>query len=499
MESVVMNGRPQRTPRCIIISLGCPKNLVDSETLVGALWQAGYQITNDASQADVIIVNTCGFIRAAVDESLTTLRQLSRYKHRGRCQLLIAVGCLCSRDDALIRSAVPEVDACVDVDDLNRIPQLLHQMLRTQGKSFYLSHRHRNHRTAEYAHQMRIISTPPWYAYLKIAEGCDRACSFCVIPQIRGRQRSRIIEDIVQEASELVHAGVREIILIAQDTTRYGTDLYGRLALPELLHALANIDELHWVRLLYGYPNTVTDELIDAMASIPQVVPYIDIPLQHVHPDILQAMNRPGDAESYYELIQRLRDAIPDIAIRTTFIVGFPGETDSHFQMLLDFVIATRLDRVGVFTFSPEPGTPAADFDNQVPEEVKQARYEQLMQVQQRISLERNQTWIGQTLEAVIERWDETLQCWVGRTVHDAPEIDGVVYIKASNLCPGMFTQVVITDAEIYDLYGEPASTAITIAHQRGGVRCGDKRRYAASLRRYIHSAPCAGGIVTSG
>lgn len=493
-----MSEGTHRASRCIIISLGCPKNLVDSEMLVGALWQSGYQITNDVEQADVIIVNTCGFIQAAVDESLTTLRRLASYKHRGRCQLLIAVGCLCSRDDALIRSAVPEVDACLNVDDLNHLPQLIYQMLKQCGEPFYPSHRHQHHRRLEHACSMRMISTPPWYAYLKIAEGCDRACSFCVIPQIRGRQRSRSIEEIVQEAIELVRAGVREIILIAQDTTRYGTDLYGKLALPQLLHALAGIDELHWLRLLYGYPNAITDELIDAMVSIPQVVPYIDIPLQHVHPDILQAMNRTGDAETYYELIQRLRNAIPDIAIRTTFIVGFPGETDSHFQMLLDFVTVARLDRVGVFTFSPESGTPAANFDNQIPEEVKRARYEQLMETQQRISLERNRAWVGRTLEAVIEQWDETMQCWVGRTVHDAPEIDGVVYVKASNLRPGMFIPVVITDADVYDLHGEPISAKITTAHQCGGVRRGDKHGCPAPLRRYIHSAPCAGGTVAN-
>ncbi|MCS7253911.1 MAG: 30S ribosomal protein S12 methylthiotransferase RimO [Armatimonadota bacterium] len=444
-----------RLPKCIVVSLGCPKNTVDSERLLAELLRHGYSLTTNAEDADVIIVNTCGFIKAAVEESLDVLRRLSRYKRNGRARSLIAAGCLCSRAPELIKRFVPQVDACLPVDKLLEIPRVIRSLngAVTYDKCSKLRDDKDGVRKEPFG--ARLLSTPSWYSYLKLAEGCDRSCSFCVIPMIRGSQSSRKLEEIEAEAMWLASVGVKELILVAQETTRYGFDLYGKLMLPKLLRQLVKIEGIHWVRILYGFPTTVTDELIETMAALVKVVRYIDVPFQHVHPEILRAMRRPGDAESYLRLIERLRSAMPDIAIRTTFIVGFPGESEAHFEMLLEFVREAKLDRVGAFTFSPEPETDAAKFDGQVPDEVKLERYKRLMELQSYISFERNRQFIGKEIEVLIESWSEHKGAWVGRSYRDAPEIDGAVYVSGDGLKPGEFAKVIVEGSDEYDLFAK--------------------------------------------
>jgi len=433
--------------KCAVVSLGCPKNLVDSEEMLGWLAQGGFSLTTDLSEADAIIVNTCGFLKAAIDENFRELRRLAKYKRRGKCKALIATGCLIARLPDLVKQVVPEVDACLGVGEWQNIPKVVSQVLGINAKTQELP--------SEPFCAPRIVSTPYWYAYLKIAEGCDRTCSFCVIPAIRGKQKSRPIEELVTEAKTLVEQGVRELILIAQDTTRYGVDLYGKPMLHELISKLARIDGLKWLRLLYCYPTAVSDRLIEAMATHETVARYIDIPLQHSHPDILRTMGRGGNDELFSRLIEKLRAAMPDIAIRTTFIVGFPGETDRHFEHLLNFVKAMKFDRLGVFTFSPEPGTPAYHFPNQVPPEVAEERYHTLLTVQREISLQRNKSFVGRTLEVVLERWDPKTGTYEARSQYEAPEIDGIVKVKGgwtNDGIIGKFVNVRVIKALPYDL-----------------------------------------------
>ena len=435
--------------RCAVVSLGCPKNLVDSENMLGWLAGSGFELTTDLEEAEVIVVNTCGFLQAAVKESLSHLRKLARLKRKGNCRVLVAAGCLVSRFPDLVQKKVPEVDACLGVMELDKIASVVSEKLGMKLRQQEV--------TVEPPYAPRIVSTPPWYAYLKIAEGCDRTCSFCAIPAIRGKQRSRPMEELEAEAKELVEQGVRELILIAQDTTRYGVDLYGKPMLPNLIRQLVRLDGLKWLRLLYCYPTAVSERLIEAMAESEKVTRYIDIPLQHSHPEILRAMQRGGDAESYARLIERLRSAMPDIAIRTTFIVGFPGETDKHFEHLLNFVKAMEFDRVGVFAFSPEPGTPAYEFPNRVPAEIAEERRRLILAAQQEISLRRNQTFVGRVLEVVLERWDRRTGIYEARSQYEAPEIDGIVKVKG---CPsdgllGRFVKVRVVKAGPYDLVAE--------------------------------------------
>ncbi len=455
----------RRPMRCAVVSLGCPKNLVDSEQMLGWLVQNGFALTTELERADVIIVNTCGFLQAAVQENLRELRRLARYKRRGCCKALIATGCLVSRYPQLVAQAVPEVDACLGVHELHRIAEVT-------AKALGLAVRQQEV-LGEPPYASRIVSTPHWYAYLKIAEGCDRTCTFCVIPAIRGKQRSRPMEELVAEAEELVAQGVRELILIAQDTTRYGVDLYGTPALPALVQRLAQLEGLKWLRLLYCYPTAVSERLIEVMAAYPRVARYIDIPLQHSHPDILRRMGRGGDERIYARLVEKLRTAMPDIAIRTTFIVGFPGETEHHFEHLLEFVKAMKFDRVGVFVFSPEPGSPAAEFSDQVPSEVAEERKHRLLMLQQEISQRRNQTLVGKELEVVLERWDARTGTYIARSQYEAPEIDGVVKVRgaSSDGRLGTFVTVRVVKAQPYDLVAELRSGR----RQRNGSRSGSR------------------------
>ncbi|MCS7192275.1 MAG: 30S ribosomal protein S12 methylthiotransferase RimO [Armatimonadetes bacterium] len=441
-----MKGSPIK---CAVVSLGCPKNLVDSEEMLGWLAQSEFAITTELERADVIVVNTCGFLKAAVDENLQKLKHLAKYKRQGNCKALIAVGCLVSRFPELVQEFVPEFDACLGVGEYHKVPQLVAQLTGVTLRFQEL--------LGEPPYKPRIVSTPYWYAYMKISEGCDRTCTFCAIPLIRGKQRSRPMEDLLMEAKALVEQGVREIILIAQDTTRYGVDLYGKPILPELVRQIAQLDGLKWLRLLYCYPTAVSERLIEVIAESEKVAHYIDIPLQHSHIDILRSMQRGGDAESYARLIERLRASIPDIAIRTTFIVGFPGESEKHFEHLLEFVKAMRFDRLGVFVFSPELGTPAFHFSNQVPKKVAKERLQLLLKVQKEISLQRNKTFVGKNLEVVIERKVNNGEGYEARSQYEAPEIDGVVKVKTQSRdrLLGKFVNVKVTKAFHYDLVAE--------------------------------------------
>jgi ribosomal protein S12 methylthiotransferase len=471
--------------KCGLISLGCAKNLVDSEVMLGLLRASGYEITNDATEADVLIVNTCAFLGASVEESLEALREVTALKQQGACKAVIATGCLPSRDVSLIQNNVPGVDALLGSADYPKIVETVDAVLKRQVGSRQSAVGSERRNTAwsssfidfqplvrvedtTYVYDEktpRVRATPGWYAYLKIAEGCDHRCTFCIIPQLRGHFRSRPMKSIVAEARTLSRQGVKEIVLIAQDSTRYGFDLYNELRLAHLLRELGQIEQLPWVRVLYAYPTQVTQELIDTMAATPNVCRYIDIPLQHSHPEILHAMWRGGTAESYLRLIERFREAMPDVTLRTTFIVGFPGEEERHFEHLLDFVREAKFDRVGVFQYSLEDKARSAQYPNRVPEAVKEERYHRLHVAQQRISLERNRQWVGRTIPVLMEQNGDKRKA-IGRSQRDAPEIDGSVIVKvgngrraASHLQPGTFVDVKITKAYEYDLEGKAVSS----------------------------------------
>lgn len=450
-----------------LISLGCAKNLVDSEVMLGLLQGAGYKITNEVEDADAIIVNTCGFLGDAVEESLSTLEEMAALKNSGRCKALVAAGCLPQRDSAIIKGRVPEVDAILGTADFTQIVATLDSTFKPQsapaalssGSLIQLSVTPTEKHTYVYDHKTpRLRATQPWTAYLKIAEGCDHTCSFCIIPSLRGPFRSRPMESIVQEARQLAESGAEELVLVAQDSTRYGLDLYKKWALGELLQKLSAIEELSWVRVLYAYPSQVDDTFIEAITTAPRVTRYLDIPLQHASREVLARMRRGGHAESYNRLLNRFREKCPEIAIRTSFIVGFPGETDAQFQELCDFVKEQKFDRIGVFKYSDEATSLSAGLDAKVPQEVIEERYHTLQQLQQKISLQKNREFIGKTLEVLLEA--EEPGKMIGRSYRDAPDIDGNVIVKMTprqrrNTPLGSFVQVKITGAGDYDLSGK--------------------------------------------
>lgn len=433
-----------------LITLGCAKNDVDSEEIAGLLAQKGYRVDATAEFADVTIINTCGFLQAARDEGIQTIRNAVRDKLRGLTGKVIVAGCLAQRLGKDMAKLAPGADAYVGVGHMERFDEIVQLTLDSNETYFDIPPPH--HRWADVPTRAR--ASAPWSAYLKISEGCDHKCSFCTIPSFRGPHQSKPIERVLSEARHLARTGAREINLIAQDVTQYGYDLYQRFTLPDLLRELNKIEGFDWIRLLYFYPNRLTDEVIHAMATFEKILPYIDIPLQHAHPDILRAMKRPWDGERYLRLFEKLRAVMPDCAIRTTFIVGFPGETDEHFSYLLDWLQIARLDRVGAFTYSRESGTPAHEFPNQVSAKEKRRRYDQLMKVQQRISLDKNRQWIGRTVRVLIEQLaaDEWM---IGRSFRDAPEIDGVVYLQGTEM-PGEIIEAHVTEASEYDLYARP-------------------------------------------
>ena len=458
-----------------LVSLGCSKNLVDSEVMLGLLQGAGYSITADIDEADAIIVNTCGFLGAAVEESLQTLEEVAARKKTGKCRAVVATGCLPQRDAQLIKMRVPAVDAILGSADFGAIVGAVEGALKPKGfvppvgmgidngGLIQLNVTPTAAHTYVYDHATpRVRATPPWTAYLKIAEGCDHSCSFCIIPQLRGPFRSRPIESIVTEARQLAASGAREIVLIAQDSTRYGFDRYGKMALGDLLNALSEVEELQWIRVLYAYPSQVNDSFIEALCLAPRVARYLDIPLQHAAQDVLKRMRRGGNAQSYAQLLDKFREKAPDVGIRTSFIVGFPGETDAHFAELCDFVKEQKFDRIGVFKFSDEDSALSFGLDQKVPQEVIEERYHALQKLQQKVSLQKNRGFIGQTLEVLLET--EEPGGMTGRGERDAPEVDGNVWVKMSprerrQNPPGSFVRVKITGCNEYDLSGKLAQT----------------------------------------
>lgn len=452
-KPVAVQQKPATTVR--LITLGCAKNEVDSEEIAGVLVQAGYHLDGQAENPDIVIINTCGFIESAKSEGLRVIREAVRQKRAGHIRQVIVAGCLVQREGETLRQLFPDVDAFVGVGQMARFAEIVGTVRRSRTPLTDIQPPH--HRWAEV--NIRLRSRTPWSAYLKISEGCNHRCTFCTIPSFRGPHVSKPLERVLAEAHWLAQNGAKEINLIAQDTTQYGYDLYKQFMLPTLLKELASIDGIEWIRIHYAYPSRVSDALIETMATTPKVVPYLDVPLQHADREVLRAMRRPGDSQSYLRMIRKLREAMPTIAIRTTFIVGFPGESEQAFCNLLRFLEEADLDRVGAFLYSREKGTPAAEMPDQVPFYLKRARFDALMRAQQPISLRRNQMWVGKTMRVLIEGYDAGGQWAIGRSHRDAPEVDGLVYVRQCSALQGEFIEVQIERADVYDLYGVAQDT----------------------------------------
>jgi ribosomal protein S12 methylthiotransferase len=434
------------------ISLGCPKNLVDSERMLGKLAQDGYTLQPDADGADVVVINTCGFIEPARQESLSVIREMLALKEQGKVGAVVVAGCMAERQRDVLLEQVPEVDQIVGVFGREEIAQVVDRALSQSDEQRSLF-RPAPVRALEDTARLRI--TPRHYAYLKISEGCDRLCTYCAIPKMRGKHITKPIEEIIREANELVADGVRELIIVAQDTTYYGMDLYGRTRLTELLRELDRVDGLEWIRILYAYPEHISDELLDTLTSANKIIPYLDMPLQHINDRVLRRMIRRVDRSATEKLLNRLRSKWRDLAIRTTFIAGFPGETDAEFEELRQFVADFRFERVGVFPYSLEPGTPAEKLDAQIPEDVKKARVAAIMEVQQQVAFDWATAQIGKEHPVIIDGPDPEFSNHVrGRSYADTPDIDCSVRVKGKNLRPGDFVKVKITSADGYDLVG---------------------------------------------
>lgn len=434
-----------------MISLGCPKNQVDAEHMLALMDAEGWEIVDYVDGCDVVIVNTCGFIDDAKKEAIENILDMVELKKEGVIGKIIVTGCLAQRYKEEIVKEIPEVDAVVGIGANGDIIKTVEEVM--DSVSTIEKYPPRCDLPLE---GQRILTTPQYWAYLKIGEGCSNRCTYCTIPSIRGNMRSRSMENVIEEAKQLAELGVKELILIAQDTTSYGLDLYGELKLPELLNELCKIDSIEWIRLLYCYPDRITDELVETMKNQDKVVNYIDLPLQHADDKILKAMNRRGDQALIRSVISKLRTEIPDVVIRTTFIVGFPGEGEEEFETLAEFVNEIEFDRLGVFTFSPQEGTPAFDMEGQVDEDVKTRRGEVIMQDQYSIMEEKNNEKIGKTYKVVVEEYDGYSDSYTGRTYMDAPEIDGLVkFTSQKDLDVGDFVNVEIFDVEDYDLIGE--------------------------------------------
>lgn len=441
-----------------VVSLGCPKNLVDSETMLGLIHEENYEITNDPSEAEIIIVNTCGFIESAKEESINTILQMAEYKKSGSCKYIIVTGCLSQRYAKELFNELPEADAIAGVEVYDEIGSIIKRVMN--GERFIMLERSKPDviYTSKETFLPRILTTPSYTAYLKIAEGCDNCCSYCAIPKIRGPYRSKPMEQVLKEAKALADNGVKELIVVAQDTTRYGEDLQGgKLLLADLLKELNKIESLKWIRVMYCYPNNFTDELIETFASLDKVCKYVDLPLQHASNRLLASMNRYDTREEVETLLAKLRKRIPGIVIRTTFIVGFPGETDADFEELKEFVEQQRFENAGVFAYSQEEGTVAGAMPNQIPDEIKQERYHELMALQAQISEEIHKDTEGQTLEVLVEGIEEDGSgLHYGRSYREAPDIDGLVFIEnPGDIKPGCFVKVNILQGFTYESVGE--------------------------------------------
>lgn len=431
-----------------LVSLGCPKNLVDSEGALGEIVGAGHEIVADSSRADVIVVNTCGFVESARQESIEAICEALEQKQGGNCRAVVVIGCLSQRFGMELREELGDVDAFLGIGHAGKLAEAIDQALA--GK--------RVHDAACPTEQWiepeaRVQSTPAWTAYVKVSDGCSNRCAYCAIPDIRGPYRSRPESLIIDEAKRLADSGVKEIVLVGQDLTQYGEDFGGANSLARLVAKLNEIEALRWIRLMYCYPTKVTPELINVIAGCERVAKYIDLPLQHADDAVLKAMNRRGSADEYLRVIDDLRAKCPEIALRTTFIVGFPGETEAAFENLIRFVERVRFDKVGVFVYSREEGTPAAGMGKRVPRKVAAKRLDRLMRLQQGISLERNQSFVGKKMDVLVEGATETGM--FGRSYRDAPEVDGLVYLPGSAAKPGEFVEVTIADATEYDLIAE--------------------------------------------
>ena len=428
-----------------MVSLGCSKNTVDSETMLGLLRDRGYRIVSDPAKADVIIVNTCGFIESAKQESIDTILEMAQYKESGRLKKLIVTGCLSQRYPQDLYDGLPEVDAFMGVNDFENLPDLLEKALAGERPL-------RCETSNKFPKVERMLTTPPFSAYVKISDGCDNKCTYCAIPLIRGKYVSRPYEDIMEECRLLAKKGVTELTFIAQDTSRYGNDFPGKpLLLKQLLHEASEIPGIRWVRVLYCYPDTVNEELLKEIHDNPKIAPYLDLPLQHIDDDMLRSMNRRGTSEHIKAMLKLCRKY--GILVRTTMMVGFPGETDEQFDTLLSFVKEFRFDRLGAFTYSPEDGTVGAEMDNQIDEEVKNQRLDALMMAQQAISFEINKERVGKTYEAVIEGFEDG--AYVARSIYESPESDGIIRVETNEeLAVGQFINVRITDCDAYDLMG---------------------------------------------
>ena len=428
-----------------LISLGCSKNRVDSEQMLGYLAAHGYQIVDDPSRAEVIIVNTCGFIQSAKEEAIATLFEMAEYKQTGVCRLLVATGCFAQRYPEAIREEMPEVDAILGVNEYEKIDEAIREAFAGQRPVY-------TDDDGTFFEYGRVLTTPQYSAYIRIGEGCDNCCSYCAIPLIRGGYRSRPKADILEEVRRLAAEGVREFTLIAQDTTRYGTDEGGESRLPELIEEVAAIPGVEWLRALYCYPERVDDRLLDTIARLPNVCKYLDLPMQHISQHILTDMNRSDTSEHIREVCKKFKQR--GMMLRTTLMVGFPGETQEDFDELMDFVREAKFDRMGAFTFCPEEGTLAAQMPDQIDEGVKQARYDALMTLQHGISLAQNRARVGTTCRVLVEK--KRGKRYVGRSEFEAPEIDGSIYFGSETPCEiGEFVNVRITGARAYDLMGE--------------------------------------------
>lgn len=434
-----------------LISLGCAKNRVDSEIMLGHLVNKGYELTDKAEEAQVLIVNTCGFIQSAKEESIETILEMAEYKKTGNCQVLIVTGCLSQKYREELMVELPEVDGFIGTNEIDQIIDIVENSLKGKRIASFLN----DYKYIYDSTKPRVLTTPNSFAFVKIAEGCNNRCHYCSIPAIRGAYRSRSIEDIAKECNKLGQVGIKEIMLIAQDTTSYGIDVYGETKLIELLSKLDQNNNLKWIRLLYSYPTRFSEELIKTIKTSFKICHYLDIPLQHCNDRLLRRMNRQGSKQSIKDLINFIRSEIPDIVIRTSFIVGLPGETEEDFMELLDFMKDMRFERVGVFAYSREDGTIAYDMDGQVPEEIKQERLQRAMELQQKISLQANQKRINNIYKILVEGKTED-GLYYGRSQYEAPEVDGKIFFSSNQQIPeGSFIDVKITSAYEYDLLGE--------------------------------------------
>ncbi|SFR90331.1 30S ribosomal protein S12 methylthiotransferase RimO [Anaeromicropila populeti] len=437
--------------KILFISLGCDKNLVDSEVMLGLLREKEYELTDDEQKADIIIINTCCFIHDAKEESINTILEAAQLKQTGNLKALLVTGCLAQRYHDEIQTEIPEVDAIIGTTGYEKIVYAIEEVLEGKKEQYFEELTYLPKKSSK-----RVVTTGGHFSYLKIAEGCDKHCTYCIIPKIRGNYRSVPMEELLQEAEELAEMGVVELILVAQETTLYGVDLYGKKMLPELLRRLCAIDGLQWIRILYCYPEEITEELIETIRTQEKICHYLDIPVQHGNDKILKRMGRRTNKQELIDIVQKLRSAIPDITLRTTLITGFPGETQEEHMELLDFVEKMKFDRLGVFTYSPEEDTPAASMEEQVADEIKEIRRDEIMEIQQEIAFEAAQNAIATRQKVLIEGKLPEEGVFIGRTYKDAPNVDGYIFVSSSEeLISGQFVEVFVTDAKEYDLIGE--------------------------------------------